>query len=197
MTKKERRALKVKAKQAEAVTNNDVQVADKSNKNVCHVKATIPNQPKQETPPQQQQAAPEKVLSEKEKRKLEWEKKLSEQNIGNKEKDGLSKAELKNKRREQQEAQRQAKAKQQEEQKVKTGQKNQEVAKPKTETKFEKAKSPAEKPIKKVVKKPVQNKKVQLVQHLYNEDSLKSEYGNLLVNYKNVHPAFVRLGKNC
>lgn len=91
----------------------------------------------------------------------------------------MNKAELKAKRREQQEAQRSAKI--------------QSVPKPDD-------KKPVEKETKKtslVTKKTVEKKskgpnlrRLQIVNHLYSDVS----FGNTIVNYKNVHPSFVRLG---
>ncbi|CAH0559879.1 unnamed protein product [Brassicogethes aeneus] len=179
LTKKERRALKVQAKQGEG---NPAPVENKTQDNKKAVASEKDVKKIADTPVLAE-------LSEKEKRKLEWQKKLAEQNVSNKEKEALSKAELKHKRREQQEAQRLAKAKEDESKKVPV----------KVEVTVEKEKSPLKKvgsPVKKPdIKKNVKSmQKVQLVQHLYCEDQLKSEFGELIVNYKNVHPAFIRLG---
>ncbi|XP_050300888.1 translation initiation factor eIF-2B subunit delta [Anthonomus grandis grandis] len=129
-------------------------------------------------------------LTEKQLRKLEWEKKLSEQKGKAETPDGkesLSKAELKAKRREQQEAQRQAKVeKDKKEEKSK-------VEKPKPSeprpARPAEQKTPVKKPID--MKKP-KKKHVQLVQHLYREPH--PDYANKLVNFKDIHPAFVKLG---
>jgi len=136
-------------------------------------------------------------LTEKQLRKLEWEKKLAEQQQVVEAKDGsakLSKAELKAKRREEQEAQRLAKSDkksdvkepiQKNSEKAKAADKKTQNYKPETESK--------KSPIKKVleVKKPKINS-VQLVQHLYRDPN--PQYTSKIVNFKDIHPVIVRLG---
>lgn len=135
-------------------------------------------------------------LTEKQLRKLEWEKKLAEQKKGSTdETEAVSKAALKAKRREQQEAQRQAKE-------VKVTVKHQPLAKSSGKlasvTSDKDAKLPAAPEAKKL---PTQNnsrlknpsrKHVKLVQHLYS--SPNPEYLSKLVNFRGVHPIFVKLG---
>ncbi|CAG9762444.1 unnamed protein product [Ceutorhynchus assimilis] len=135
----------------------------------------------------------DKQLTEKQLRKLEWEKKLSEQKGKGDIKDGLSlsKAELKAKRREQQEAQRQAKV----EKDVKEV-KDKPVENPKSLEKKPTRMLPGEakKSDKKSTVEPkiLKSKHVQLVQHLYKEPN--PEYSSKLVNFKEIHPVFMRLG---
>ncbi|KAJ8919624.1 hypothetical protein NQ315_002246 [Exocentrus adspersus] len=178
LTKKERRALKVQAKQPQE--NNiaaDVKTNNTENK-------------------QNEKGLPttkENKLTDKERRKLEWEKKLAEQKIAADTEDSkgtLSKAELKAKRREQQEAQRLAKSAVKTEIKPvqKTGEPHSSQPAPEKEKKLE---------IKKVTPKKETTKtshahKVQLVQHLYT-NNLKSEC-KLLAIHKDIHPAFIKLG---
>ncbi|XP_018560851.1 translation initiation factor eIF-2B subunit delta [Anoplophora glabripennis] len=202
LTKKERRALKVQAKQSlennVAVTNNKVNsheikentkpvstavvnnvVSNEINKNVLN---SVNETPSEST---------NKQLTDKERRKLEWEKKLAEQKPKDGVKDSkesLSKAELKAKRREQQEAQRLAKAEVKPIIKKAELEPTQIIPPPPKENKVEIKKSP----IKKEMNKPSQVHKVQLVQHLYGS-GLKSECKVLAV-YKDVHPAFIKLG---
>lgn len=196
LSKKERRALKVKAKQ---------DINQQGEPNVNTQNATQPPK-KQENNKQQQNCKPQSKEmvenkadlknetaqqakaknDEKEQRRKEWEKKMAEQkaaeaktaDIANKE--GLSKAELKAKRRELQEAQRQAK------QAVKVPEKQ---AVPPVKQKTESTETAPKKEAKKVTGVS----KVQLVHHLYVEDGKKQEYDST-VNIKGVHPAFVRLG---
>ncbi|XP_045480043.1 translation initiation factor eIF-2B subunit delta [Harmonia axyridis] len=113
LTKKERRALKVQAKQtddnkAELRINQKNKIQEegspevKVKENICALgEAALSSSEKNDS------------LSEKQKRKLEWERKQKEQGnqINKGEKEDLSKAELRAKRREIQEVQRQAKIK--------------------------------------------------------------------------------------
>lgn len=137
-------------------------------------------------------------ISEKQLRKLEWDKKLAEMKEKgelNDKKETLSKAEQKAKRREQQEAQRLSKV---DKEKPKTAAVVMEKAPEKTKTpekappnqKFNEIKKS---PIKKIIelKKP-KAKHIQLIQHLYREQN--PEYTSRIVNFKDVHPVFVRLG---
>ncbi|EFA02518.1 translation initiation factor eIF2B subunit delta [Tribolium castaneum] len=159
LTKKERRALKVQEKNKQHPPDN---------------KKDSQNAPAMKTEPAKPANVPPGQLSEKELRRLEWEKKLAEQKPKpeKSENDNISKAELKARRREQQEAQRLAKQQQQ-----KPPEKAAEVKKA--------APSP-----KKVEKKKVSDsRRLQIVSHLYSDAS----FSNASV-YKNVHPAFVRLG---
>lgn len=121
-------------------------------------------------------------VDDKELRRKEWEKKLADQRseAEKQNKDGLSKAQLKAKRRELQEAQRSAKA----------------VAKEpeqKPVVKSQQAKPEVKTPVKKEIRKPSVSK-VQLVHHLYVEGAKNYEYESCTVNLKEVHPAFIRLG---
>lgn len=126
-------------------------------------------------------------LTEKELRKLEWEKKLAAQKQESKDKtDGLSKAELKAKRREQQEAQRLAKIQKDEQKPTKD-----KALQPQQQKHQEQKKVI---PIPKPDKPKLNINRVELVQHLYNEASNKTHLDDQLVNFKNVHPAFIRLG---
>lgn len=118
LTKKERRALKVQAKQTDD--------------NKAELKINQKNKESSEVEPEKNiglagevmEISSEKndTLSEKQKRKLEWEKKQAEQakNTDKNEFEGLSKAEIKAKRREIQESQRMAKLKAEEEKKNKS-----------------------------------------------------------------------------
>lgn len=139
------------------------------------------------------------LFLEKEQRRLEWAKKLEEQNKEKGVDKNVSKAELKAKRREMQEAQRQLKTehskpvtktpsteKKDVEKKLETNQKHdtKKVDMKKEETKI----SP-----KKDIKKIIQPHKVQLVQHLYNEEILKLE-ANAVIVHQDIHPAFIKLG---
>jgi translation initiation factor eIF-2B subunit delta len=168
LTKKERRALKVqeKAKQEQPgeVKKGQQQQEQQSKKAQKTSSSEVPK-------------APNSQLSEKEQRRLEWEKKLAEQKGESGEKtENLSKAQLRAKRRDQQEAQRLAKTNVKPEQKPQ--EKVIEVKKlPPTVKKIEK-------------KKPIDANRLQIVNHLYSD--VPSE--NKIVNYKNVHPAFVKLG---
>lgn len=148
LTKKERRALKVQEKNKQQVSGEQ--------------KAPVANKEQPATPGQ---------LTEKELRRLEWEKKLAEQKAKPdlSKADNLSKAELRVKRREQQEAQRLAKLQQ-------------------IPVEIKKLTPPPKKPEKIVEKKKV-GTRLQIVSHLYSD----ATFGNAIV-YKNVHPAFVRLG---
>ncbi|XP_056642065.1 translation initiation factor eIF-2B subunit delta [Diorhabda sublineata] len=133
-----------------------------------------------------------KVMTEKEQRRLEWAKKLKEQNAKENEKN-MSKAELKAKRREQQEAQRQKKS-----ELVATKlspAKESSTTKPELVQKQEISnKSPQKKFIpKKESRKVNDTHKVQLVQHLYNEKSLKVE-NKILAVHPEIHPVFIKLG---
>lgn len=114
---------------------------------------------------------------EKEQRRKEWEAKLKEQNkeLAN-EKEAPSKAELRAKRREMQEAQRLAKE----------ASKSLPETKPKPE--------PIKPPVKKETPKTTTISKVQLVHHLYSEDTKKYEDENCSANIRGVHPAFRKLG---
>ncbi|XP_030767815.1 translation initiation factor eIF-2B subunit delta [Sitophilus oryzae] len=139
----------------------------------------------------------EDKLTEKQLRKLEWEKRLAEQKTQgnvNDVKEKLSKSELKAKRREQQEAQRQAKTGKDKETVINNVITEVKQVSPDT-PKSQNNKHPEEK--KSPVKKSVDIKKakpgyVQLVQHLYREPKL--EYVSKVVNSKEVHPVFVKLG---
>ncbi|KAL1489674.1 hypothetical protein ABEB36_013616 [Hypothenemus hampei] len=143
--------------------------------------------------------APEKTsndkLTEKQLRKLEWEKKLKERELETDVKSDadktLSKAELKAKRREQQEAQRQAKT---DKSKV-----IEQVPEKPIVSKI--AKLPPELPYLNTHKTPLKKsfeasrtnpKQVQLVKHLYRIPNL--EHQSKIVNFKDIHPVFVRLG---
>ncbi|CAH1957273.1 unnamed protein product [Acanthoscelides obtectus] len=131
--------------------------------------------------------------SEKELRRLEWEKKLQEQKAGDTGKETLSKAEIKAKRREQQEAQRQAKLAAEN---AKNAAENVKKVAATTPIKDPgKGLGKVEKKLdfpKKETKKTTDVHKVQLVQHLYAEMPQK-KVSKLLV-YNNIHPAFVKLG---
>ncbi|CAG9861057.1 unnamed protein product [Phyllotreta striolata] len=180
LTKKERRALKVNARPSQ--TNQAA--GEHAQKPLTNTNA----QPGDTIVQTQTPVVNSKSLTEKELRRLEWAKKLEQEKKSNEGDKNLSKAEMKAKRREKQEAQRQQKSEQ-----VKTNV-SAEKCEPVT--------------IKEIIKKPSSNKKVitpkkkhkvtephvvQLVQHLYNEDSLKQE-DTLMILHHDIHPAFVRLG---
>lgn len=190
LSKKERRALKTQAKNSalnvgpiKQVTNvketNIIKQAIQSNKTEPDKKTESVNNVKDTKPTSKDNADAPNKNEEKEQRRKEWEKKMAEAKIEKENKEGLSKAELKAKRREMQEAQRQAKAT------VK-----QEIAPPPAEKRVE------AKPVlvKKEPKKTSTVSKVQLVHHLYVEDSKKQDYEDSSVNVKNVHPVFIKLG---
>ncbi|XP_063907991.1 translation initiation factor eIF2B subunit delta isoform X2 [Zophobas morio] len=169
LTKKERRALKVQEK------------GKQNPENKKDDKKEVPKaQPPKNT---EKPVVTTNQLSEKELRKLEWEKKLAEQKAesGDK-KEALSKAELRAKRREQQEAQRSAKTNV-----TTTKQKEQKEEKKPQKKAAEVKKTP-------VTKKPEKKKhlvrRLEFVNHLYSD----ATFGNTIVNFKNVHPAFVKLG---
>ncbi|KAJ8941407.1 hypothetical protein NQ314_010407 [Rhamnusium bicolor] len=121
LTKKEHRSLKVQAKQPQ---ENNVPVSKNKTENLENkqiIKPAIEQKNNVAKPPKSESVTrnnksdtPSKQLTDKEIRKLEWEKKLAEQNIKTEVNDNsvvnLNKSELKAKRREQQEAQRLAKA---------------------------------------------------------------------------------------
>ncbi|CAH1159633.1 unnamed protein product [Phaedon cochleariae] len=186
LTKKERRALKVQVKKTEiqnVIQVNETIVENKPNpekekqkQNVSHKTNDTPNDP----------PVSGKLLSDKELRKLEWEKKLTDQKTKELESvKALSKAELKAKRREQQESQRSAKTSSKvEPTPTKTPSVN--IKQSKTEPK----KSPVQKQI---IRKTIPIQRVQLVQHLYIDNSSESNDKNSILHNK-VHPAFVRLG---
>lgn len=161
-----------------------------------HEKENVSNKAKEVTdiagihPNNKEQFSTEKI-TEKQLRKLEWEKKLAEQKLtdGSKgEKELLSKADMKAKRRDQQEAQRLIKGTKKidsvvkPDAKVKTQKNNIRI------TKFGHNKS-SQKDMK-TINKPHE---VQLVKHLYIRDAFKAVH-NLPVVYKDVHPAFMKLG---
>lgn len=145
-----------------------------------------------------------KQLTEKELRKLEWEKKLAEQKVkdgDNKETKTLSKAELRANRREKQEADRLAKV-------VAPSAKSTEVQpKPELIAKSEPAvkkevkgsnrkvlpRAPRKPSVNRKFKKDIHVSKVQLVDHLYEEKSPQSDVISEII-YNNIHPAFVKLG---
>lgn len=127
-------------------------------------------------------------LTEKQMRKLEWEKKLAGVKHGEKTKDVTSKADLKAKRREQQEFQRQAKSLA----KVET------VSKPELNNKSDKHMSSKPKQIHKKIdrKDPkviTKLHEVQLVKHLYIKEVFSTSSHSLVV-YNDVHSAFMKLG---
>lgn len=138
------------------------------------------------------EGTPNNKLTEKQLRKLEWEKKLAELKQKGDVKDGnenLSKAEQKAKRREGQEAQRQAKA-----DKAKTNELQkapEKVKSPETKTEVQ-SPEPKKYPLKKKVETKPKSEHVQLVQHLYLKPNI--EYSSKIVNFKDVHPTFVKLG---
>lgn len=139
--------------------------------------------------PGENQTANEAIskAEEKERRRREWEAKLKEQgkDVSNEKesKEGVNKAELRAKRREQQEAQRQAKAA------AKVPAVTPTPAKPKLEA----VKSPP--PSKKEAKsKIVAVGKVQLVHHLYSDDTKKYDNESCVSSIRGVHPAFRKLG---
>lgn len=191
LTKKERRALKVQSRP------DGEQGVNKSEK--ITTESTVTKEVKQISVPEKKSEKPQVVnnekpknkdnLTEKQLRKLEWDKKFAAQKQESTDKpDGLSKAELKAKRREQQEAQRLAKTT-----------KVVEKPPPPTKEKTPQPQQPKQEPAKvKPTPKPSKSKpninRVELVQHLYNEPSNKSQSDDQLVNFKNVHPAFIRLG---
>lgn len=215
LSKKERRALKVQAKKknpehnnktvapdatpkqhsSEVIKKNDAIVNTLSNKIKSHKSNEALNSKKPEVVQDtnknvssNNQTSEEALrkAEEKERRRKEWEQKLKEQKKdASSEKDnkeGLNKAELRAKRREQQEIQRQAKAA------VKTT--TVAVVPEKSKPKAEVAKSPAKK---EVVKTPVVSK-VQLVHHLYSEDTKKYDDESCGASIRGVHPAFRKLG---
>ncbi|RZC39882.1 translation initiation factor eIF-2B subunit delta [Asbolus verrucosus] len=175
LSKKQRRALKVQEKLK--VQNNAVNT--KENSPNCQVEKK--QESKKSKTAERTEVKPSTQLTEKELRKLEWEKKLAAQKGEDGEKNkGLTKAELRAQRREQQEAQRHAKAATKPEQKPQ--QEPVELKKPLAANKT---------PPKKIEKKKhPEMRRLQIVSHLYAEAPLN----NTIVNYKNVHPAFVRLG---
>lgn len=131
---------------------------------------------------------PSNQLTEKELRRLEWERKLAEQKLKNvsNENDKQSKAQLKAKRREHQEAQRLAK--------IPNKTKLEKVEKNKNEKTFINTSKASVKTLPEKELK-IYNKvhEVHLVKHLYVKDGLKS-VPNFTVLYNNVHPAFIKLG---
>nr|CAH7735934.1 unnamed protein product [Callosobruchus chinensis] len=128
----------------------------------------------------------QKQLSEKELRKLEWEKKLQEQKAAETATSAPSKAELKAKRREQQEAQRQAKLAAEKTKKPSSTTPIKEPAQGVSKVE-KKSNVPKKEP-----KKSIDLHRVQLVQHLYAE--LPQKQDSKLLVYNNIHPAFVKLG---
>lgn len=124
-----------------------------------------------------------RIAEEKERRRKEWEEKLKVQkkNGGGVDdhKAALNKAELRAKRREQQEAQRQAKAA------VKAAPVI-EKSKPKSEV--------VKSPVKKEIVKTSAVSKVQLVHHLYSDGTKKYDDEGCGAGIRNVHPAFRKLG---
>lgn len=144
---------------------------------------------------------------EKEKRRKEWEmKNAQKQEEQTKVKAGdvnESRAYLRAKRRELQEAQRlakqQASGKTDAEgrcYKVKVEVKIENAPeKPSTETKKDpETKTKKDSKIKKEMKKSPSVSKVQLVHHLYVEEAKRSDFEKSMVNIKGVHPAFITLG---
>lgn len=119
---------------------------------------------------------------EKERRRKEWETKLKEQKDKSNEKEGVNKAELRAKRREQQEAQRQAKA----------------AAKLAPVTPVAETNKVKLEPVKSINKKEITKtspiSKVQLVHHLYSDDTKKYEDESCGASIRGVHPAFRKLG---
>lgn len=196
LTKKERRAQKVNAKQsqgndkltAQNTTSSDISNNFKTAKNSISIESNEKNSCKDSS---------SKGITEKELRRLEWAKKLEEQKAkGDKENDkNISKAELKAKRREQQEVQRQKKS----ELVAKlppqiTPVKESSRTKPESTQKQEVNKTPQKKSIpKKEIKKLNDSHKVQLVQHLYNEKILEIE-NKILAVHPEIHPVFIKLG---
>lgn len=191
LSKKERRALKVQTKKGAHVSlppntqgapikeTNVIKQAIQSNKIEQDKKTESVNNVKDTKPTLKVNADAPNKNDEKEQRRKEWEKKMAEAKLEKENKEGLSKAELKAKRREIQEAQRQAKTA------VK-----QETVPPPVEKKAET--KPAT--LKKEPKKTSTVSKVQLVHHLYVEDPKKHDYEDSSVNVKNVHPVFIKLG---
>nr|XP_023011803.1 translation initiation factor eIF-2B subunit delta [Leptinotarsa decemlineata] len=192
LTKKESRTLKVQNKQSQDIKSiNKKELLSNSVKECSVMK--IKNNLKQNKPisskeeDNKDQSSLTQQLSEKELRKLEWEKRLAEEKLkgGVKvNKETLSKAELKAKRREQQEAQRLLKA----------ASKTDETKTVKQITAENSQESVVKKP-KKVIRKSPSEKvthshRIQLVQHLYDENS--SKHNNILPS--GIHPAFIMLG---
>lgn len=195
LSKKERRALKVREKQ-ETSKNIIVNTNTQTKVNPTDIIGKqIKDTPVNDIKPKEKQKIKKEATSnvannvvsnaeEKELRRKEWEKKLGEQKteISEKQnKEGLNKAQLKAKRREMQEAQRSAKAtvsKEVEKQPVVKQQQTKPEPKP---------------PIKKETRKQSVSK-VQLVHHLYIERTKTSDCENSTVNLKDVHPSFIKLG---
>uniref|UniRef100_A0A6P7GSW6 Translation initiation factor eIF2B subunit delta n=1 Tax=Diabrotica virgifera virgifera TaxID=50390 RepID=A0A6P7GSW6_DIAVI len=202
LTKKERRAQKVGARQ----TQEPGEATQSPNLPKCNSTSHPNNKPKVESGgvnkkenKSNEHNVASKTLSEKELRRLEWAKKLEEEKAkDNKENEQLSKAELKAKRRELQEAQRQqkdAEKKQKPEQVPKSPSelKEKENTNNKKVVNDNKQKTEKKPITKKEVKKVTDSHKVQLVQHLYNEDLLKLETHTIAV-HPDIHPVFIRLG---
>lgn len=211
LTKKQRRALKVQEKQnvdgeIQRNTSNTLKEIPKNNitenKDVSKDSTKKPkgntdknllktSEIKQDKT--QNRTNDSNVLTEKQLRKLEWEKKLAEQKKTPDADKTLSKAEQKAKRRELQESQRLAKQKPVEkpvhipkehknEQPIKSNQAVSNIS--------------ANKDLnKKLIPKTSQSKvsRVQLLHHLYFSDT-KSIDENNCVCYPNIHPAFIQLG---
>lgn len=220
LSKKERRALKVQAKKKTSEHNNKTVVPDaapkqqsiEDNKKNDATVNTIPNKEQQRKSQKSNETVnikksdvtqsvdtnknvgsnnqiTEEALKkaeEKERRRKEWEEKLKlQKKDGSSEKEnkeGINKAELRAKRREQQEIQRQAKAA------VKTT--TAPPAPEKNKSKPEVVKSLA----KKEVVKSAAVSKVQLVHHLYSEDTKKYDDESCGASIRGVHPAFRKLG---
>lgn len=210
LTKKQRRALKVQEKQnvdgeIQRNTSNTLKEIPKNITENKDVSKDSTKKPKGNTDKNllktseikqdktQNRTNDSNVLTEKQLRKLEWEKKLAEQKKTPDTDKTLSKAEQKAKRRELQESQRLAKQKPVEkpvhipkehknEQPIKSNQAVSNIS--------------ANKDLnKKLIPKTSQSKvsRVQLLHHLYFSDT-KSIDENNCVCYPNIHPAFIQLG---
>lgn len=210
LTKKQRRALKVQEKQnvdgeIQRNTSNTLKEIPKNITENKDVSKDSTKKPKGNTDKNllktseikqdktQNRTNDSNVLTEKQLRKLEWEKKLAEQKKTPDADKTLSKAEQKAKRRELQESQRLAKQKPVEkpvhipkehknEQPIKSNQAVSNISANKDLSK-------------KLIPKTSQSKvsRVQLLHHLYFSDT-KSIDENNCVCYPNIHPAFIQLG---
>lgn len=194
LSKKERRALKVKEKTAQG--DPTVKKAQETAANVQQDKSEDNKNVKSEAKSSDNAQTLQAQLSEKELRRLEWQKKLAAQGESkDKEKENLSKAELKAKRREMQEAQRQAKAAAvtEKQPKLKPSEKPSNVEPIKSKSP-PKSTSPNNKP--KTVAIPAKSNKNQVlfVEHLYS-DKTKFENSQEFNNVNtSIHPVFKRLG---
>ncbi|XP_044750101.1 translation initiation factor eIF-2B subunit delta isoform X2 [Coccinella septempunctata] len=187
LTKKERRALKVQAKQTDD-NKAELKINQKNKETAAEVKVEENIQPAGEV--LSNCSEKKDNMSEKQKRKLEWEKKQAEQaKLTDKtdSKEVLSKAELKARRREIQEAQRLAKMKQETE-------KNKNNVKT-TDTKISDTKI-EEKAISKPCSAPKveECKNVNFFNHLLASNSFKPIEEVYPPVVPDVHPAFIKFG---